>query len=205
MLKLWSLGRIALSCSCIIIAGVQVTPAFSQQLGPLRDTSNGNTQAGRSIVQSPVLTVDSERLFSESKFGQRVALALEEAGQEIQAENDQIAAELELEELELTKQREVLEPEEFRRLAAAFDEKAEKTRGERAEASRTLSRRLEEERRAFLSAAVPILQEIMLESGAAVVLEQRSVFISARAVDITAIAIDRIDSRMENDATELPK
>ncbi|MEP3844996.1 MAG: OmpH family outer membrane protein [Paracoccaceae bacterium] len=202
MLKLWSLGRIALSCSCIIIAGVHVTPAFSQQLGPLRDTSNGNIQAGRSIVQSPVLTVDSERLFSESKFGQRVALALEEAGQEIQAENDRIAAELEVEELELTKQREVLEPEEFRRLAAAFDEKAEKIRGERAEASRTLSRRLEEERRAFLSAAVPILQEIMLESGAAVVLEQRSVFISARAVDITAIAIDRIDSRMENDTTE---
>ncbi|MEP3638982.1 MAG: OmpH family outer membrane protein [Paracoccaceae bacterium] len=179
-----------------------MTPAFSQQLGPLRDTSNGSTQTGRSVVQSPVLTVDSERLFSDSKFGQRVALALEEAGREVQAENDRIAAELEIEELELTKQREVLEPEEFRRLAAAFDEKAENIRGERAEASRELSRRLEEERRAFLSAAVPILQEIMLESGAAVVLEQRSVFISARAVDITAVAIERIDARMENDTTE---
>ena len=129
-------------------------------------------------------------------------MALEEAGLEVQAENDRIAAELEVEELELTKQREVLEPEEFRSLAAAFDEKAEKIRGERAEASRALSQRLEEERRAFLSAAVPILQEIMLESGAAVVLEQRSVFISARAVDITAVAIERIDARMENDTTE---
>lgn len=202
MLNLWSLGRIALACFCFLLAGVQVTPAFSQQLGPLRDTSNGSTQTGRSVVQSPVLTVDSERLFSESKFGQRVALALEAAGLEVQAENDRIAAELEVEELELTKQREVLEPEEFRSLAAAFDEKAEKIRGERAEASRALSQRLEEERRAFLSAAVPILQEIMLESGAAVVLEQRSVFISARAVDITAVAIERIDARMENDTTE---
>ncbi|MEO9818753.1 MAG: OmpH family outer membrane protein [Paracoccaceae bacterium] len=204
MSMLWSMGRIALTCSCIIIAGVQATPAFSQQFGPLRDTSNGTDPAGRSTVQSPVLTVDTERLFSDSKFGQRVALALEKAGQDVQEENDRIAAELEAEELELTQQREVLEPEEFRTLAAAFDEKAERIRSERAEASRTLSRRLDEERRAFLAAAVPILQNIMLESGAAVVLEQRSVFISARAIDITSIAIERIDTRMEDTTTKQP-
>ena len=202
MQNLWSLGRIALTCSCILVAGVQLTPAFAQQLGPLCDS--GNTQTGRSSIQSPVLTVDSERLFSESQFGQRVALALEEAGREVQIENDRIAADLEAEELELTKQREILTPEEFRELATAFDAKAERIRGEREEALRSLNRRLDEERREFLSAAIPILQEIMLEAGAAVVLEQRSVFISARAIDITAMAIERIDSRTEPSATEQP-
>ncbi len=202
MTGVWSLGRYALMCSIILWAGICVMPAFAQQTAPSQDAQTVPNAQTRSTVQSPVLTVDSERLFSDSKFGQRVAQSLEQAGREVQDENDRIATELEAEELELTEKRSTLTPEEFRALAAAFDEKAERIRGERARASRALNQRLENERRAFLAAAVPVLQDIMVEAGAAVVLEQRSVFISALAIDITDIAINRIDAILGEDSDQ---
>lgn len=150
-------------------------------------------QGPRVQVQSPVLTIDSERLFAESALGQRIRAEIEAARASLQAQNDEIAAELEAEELELTEQRQDLSPEAFRALADAFDTKAQRIRGERAEELRKLGARLDEERRAFLQAAIPILEDIMREAGAAVILEQRTTFIAVRAVDITGLAIERID------------
>ena len=150
---------------------------------------------GRRVqIQSPILTVDSERLFADSILGQKINADIEAASDELQTSNERIAAELEAEELELTQRRSETEPEEFRALADAFDEKAQRIRSERANALRALNQRLEEERRAFLQTAGSILEAIMREAGAAVVLEQRSVFISSRAVDITNLAIARIDA-----------
>ena len=48
----------------------------------------------------------------------------------------------------------------------------------------------------FLTAAAPVLEQIMREAGAAVILEQRSVFVSANAIDITKKAIERIDAQL---------
>ena len=171
-----------------------VTPAAPQQ-------SSIEVQAtideGRLQVQSPILTVDSERLFADSKLGQRVTAELEAAGAELQASNNQIAAELEAEELELTRKRAELPSEEFRVLADAFDEKAQRIRNERANELRLLNQKLEDEQRAFLLTVGPILDGIMREAGAAVVLERRDVFIASRAVDITSLAISRIDAATE--------
>ena len=145
-------------------------------------------------VQSPILTIDSERLFLDTILGQKIAAEIEAAGAALQERNDQIASELEAEELELTQKRADMSPEQFRAVADAFDEKAQRIRTERAAELRALNQRLEDERLAFLRAAEPILESIMLEAGAAVVLEQRSVFISSLAVDITSVAIARIDA-----------
>lgn len=145
-------------------------------------------------LQSPVLTVDSNRLFSESRLGQMVQRELEAAGAELQRKNEEIARALEAEEQQLTEQRESLDAEEFRALAAAFDEKAEQIRAERLAELRALNQRLDDERRAFLEAAAPVLEEIMRAAGAVVVLEKRSTFISSNLIDITGAAIARIDA-----------
>lgn len=144
-------------------------------------------------VQSPILTIDSERLFAESELGRRIRADIDKARADLQQQNDDIAKALEEEELELTERRQDLPAEEFRVLADAFDTKAQRIRAERAEELRKLGERLDEERRAFMTAAVPVLEAIMREAGAAVILEQRSVFIAVRAVDITNTAIQRID------------
>ena len=187
-----ALGR-GIFCALAVSLGLAL-PSNAQQQGPTLPNIS---------VQSPVLTVDSERLFNESAFGRRVAREIEAVGQTIQADNERIASELEREEQELTERRPTLEPEEFKELADAFNDKAERIRRERSDVADALSLRLQREQQAFVQAIVPVMEEIMRAAGAGVVLERGSVFISARAIDVTDIAIQRIDQTLgEGQATE---
>ena len=157
-------------------------PVFAQQ------------QAERRLVQSPILTIDSDRVFTESAFGLRVADDVETQSAEISAENRLIEADLKAEERKLTDQRSKLSPDAFSRLADAFDEKVQKTRASQAAKGRALNELVEKERHVFLAAAGPVLEQMMREAGAAVILERRSVFVSANAIDITDEAIERLDA-----------
>lgn len=154
---------------------------------------------GASVVQSqelrtPILTIDSDRLYSESAFGKRVERDIETRTNALAEENRILEAELEAEERSLTEQRAELTPEEFRTLADAFDARVQTIRREREAHGRSVGTQLDEKRVRFLNAAAPILEDIMREAGAGVILERRSVFISANAIDITIAAIARIDS-----------
>ena len=149
-------------------------------------------------VESPVLTIDSDRLFEDSQFGQQIIAEIEARGAALSAENRSIEEELATEERELTELRPTIEPSEFRIMADAFDAKVEDIRRNQDAKSRQLNASLEEGRTAFLNEAAPVLEQLMREAGAAVVLELRSVFISSNAVDITRTAIDRLDIALEN-------
>ncbi|EPX78154.1 OmpH family outer membrane protein [Salipiger mucosus] len=161
------------------------------------------------VVQSPILTIEFDRVYAESAFGARVAQAIEDEGAEIAAENRRIESELIAEEQDLTDRRATLPPDEFRELADAFDEKVQRLRDEQDAKARALTNRSDERRRQFLALAEPVLATIMREAGAAVILDKRSVFLSAGVIDITELAIDRIDEQIgtggelpEPDATE---
>ncbi len=154
-------------------------------------------------LRSPVLTIDSDRLYSESAFGKRVVRDIEAQTRALADENRTLEAELEAEEKNLTAQRPDLTPEEFRTLADAFDARVQTIRRDREAQSRAIANQLEESRGRFLTAAAPVLEAIMREAGAAVILERRSVFISANAIDITARAVQRIDDVL-GDGTDAP-
>lgn len=165
----------------------------------------GGAAAGQQLglPQSAILTINSERLFSDSAFGQRVAREIEEESTALAAENRRIEAELTEEEHALTEKRATMEPQEFRALADAFDAKVAQIRQEQDGKARALTRRGDEARGIFLDSAQAVLSELMLETGAAVILERSSVFLSANATDITSIAIERIDAAI-GDGSELP-
>ncbi|MGB7241984.1 MAG: OmpH family outer membrane protein [Sulfitobacter sp.] len=147
-----------------------------------------------SIVQSPVLIVDSERLYLESDFGKRAAQQIEAAGTALTTENRKIEAELAAEEKVLTQKRASMEAAEFRVLADAFDQKVQETRRVQDAKNRALNQELDEDRVKFLNAVAPVLQSIMQEAGAAVVFDRRTVFLSSNAVDITSGAIERVNA-----------
>jgi Skp family chaperone for outer membrane proteins len=172
-------------------------------LGPV-SAQTGQAQGGfvTGTLQSPVLTVDSERLFADSAYGQRVARQIESRGADLAAENRRIEAELAEEERALTERRPEMEPEAFRAAADAFDARVMRVRREQDAKARALAQRGEAARRAFFEAAQPVLQQIMVEAGAAVIVEQRSVFMSLDVIDITDIAIERLDA---NVAPEIPE
>lgn len=164
-----------------------------------------NTRAesfGPGAVTSPVLTIDSERLFRESAFGQRIAAETEARGNALSAENREIEAALEAEELELTEKRATMAPDAFRALADAFDEKVQQTRTEQASKTRALNERIDAAQEQFLTAAGPVLEQLMREAGAAVILDVRAVFASVSAIEITDAAIARLDETLGTGADQ---
>lgn len=150
--------------------------------------------------QSPVLVIDSDLLYQNSAFGQRIVDEIEAENAKVIAENQRIASDLEAEEQALTEQRPSLDPEEFRELADAFDEKVQIIRREQEAKARSIVRRQDEARREFLQAAAPILEQMMLEAGAAVILERRQILLFRNAVDITRQAAQRINAEIGDGA-----
>lgn len=147
-------------------------------------------------VRSPVLVLDSDKLYLSSAYGLRVARDQEAMAAELAAENSSIEQELSREEQELTKLRATTAPDAFRDMADTFDEKVQATRARQLAKSQSLTQLLDQQRVVFFQSAGPVLETLMRESGAAVLLDRRDVFFSADAVDITALAILRIDASL---------
>ncbi|MCR9109279.1 OmpH family outer membrane protein [Marivita sp. XM-24bin2] len=156
------------------------------------------------VVQSLILTVAPEALYTQSDFGKRIAREIEAESLEIAADNRRIEAELTAEERELTELRDSLDPAEFRSRAEAFDEKVQRLRREQDEKARAVGTRNEEARRALLTAAQPILLQLMIESGAVAVLDRRVVLLSVDSVDITEQAILRVNDEFGDGEAILP-
>lgn len=162
---------------------------------------------GLGSPQSPILTIEPERLFAGSEFGKRMARQLEAESAVLVAENRRIEAELTAAEKDLTVRRAKMEPQAFRALADAFDMKVQETRTTQDAKALILTQMRASNQQVFLQTARPILESLMRESGAGVILDRAAVFLSANATDITDIAIARINavlgdgsqSNIEND------
>lgn len=144
-------------------------------------------------VISPILIVDRERLFTDSSFGQSILATLNQAGAQLEAETRVIVTDLEAEELNLSALRSTLPADEFRALAEAFDIKVQQLRLERSAAEEQHLLEIETARVTFLEKINPILASLMQEAGAFVLMERRSVVLSANSIEVTARAIARID------------
>ncbi len=166
-----------------------VPPAMAQQLG---------------VARSPILTIDPDRLYADSAFGQRVARELEADSAVLAAENGRIQAKLTEEERELTDRRTTMDAGAFRTLADAFDEKVQTIRRQQDAKTRSLNTKQEASRIMFFNAARPVLENLMREAQAAVILERTTVFLSANVSDVTDLAIARIDAALGEGPEELP-
>ena len=145
---------------------------------------------------SPVLTIDSEKVFGTSEIGQKITDKLEAELESLVAENRKIEADLTAEEQDLTAKRAGMDPTEFRALADAFDVKVQRIRSEQDAKQRALQARREAERQNFIDVIAPILTSIGRERGAIVILERRSVVLSADSADITDEVISRINAAL---------
>lgn len=147
-------------------------------------------------IATSVLIIDSERLFVETEYGRRIANDVAAQAAEMQAENERIVAELTEEERSLTRRRPEMTPEAFRIAAEEFDTKVQDVRRVRDAKNLELQQASAEGRARFESQVQGIVANIMLERGAAIVLEQRTVVLSVRAANITDAAIARIDAEL---------
>jgi len=151
---------------------------------------------GFALPEIHVLTIEPDRLFAGTRFGQRLTKEIEARVSQHAGENRRIEKELGEEEIALTGQRETLSAEEFRALADEFDARVTEARSAQDEKARDISALSEQAQRGFLQAIAPILEQMMNENGASVILDRRAVFLSADASDITLSAIERIDKTL---------
>jgi Skp family chaperone for outer membrane proteins len=151
-------------------------------------------------VRSPILTIDPERLYAESLFGQRVADEIRTDAEALDRENQRIEAALTEEERSLTLLRPTMPIEEFRAAAEDFDTRVQAIREAQDAKERSLQQAVQQGQATFLEAATPILAEIMIDAGAAVILDRRSVFLGVGAVDITDRAIEAVNAQIGDGA-----
>lgn len=151
------------------------------------------------LAYSPILTIDQERLLTETNLGAEIARELEARAEALASENRRIEAELIAEERALTEKRKTMSAAEFRPLAEAFDEKVQRIRAEQDAKERELARAREEQRARFVQRIVPLLGQLAAERGAVAILDRRVVFLAAESIDITDEAIARINAALARD------
>lgn len=155
------------------------------------------------VPDAPAIrTVDQDQLYFESRFGQRVQNQIAAASQALEAENQRLVAELSSREMELTERRADLSPAEFRELADAFNARAEAVRNEQERKSREIVLFQEAEQLRFFEAAGPLLNTLLAEVGGSVLVDARFVLIAADEVDLTDLAIARINDVLGDGADE---
>lgn len=145
------------------------------------------------VLQSAILTIETERLFNGSMYGQRIQREFADAYTDLNAENRLKEAELAAEEAELTDLRATLSRAEFTKLADEFDVKAQRIRSEQIAKETEIRAKPEQARQEFLRIIRDVIVEIMRERRALAVFEVEDVFIAASSLNITAEAIARID------------
>ena len=172
-------------------------------LGPLPAIAQDQPDLPIGQVISPVLVIDTDRVFADSLFGQRVAADVQRDSEALVAENRRIEAALTEEERSLTLRRPTMPVADFRAEAAAFDERVQGIRTAQDTKQRALQDGIVAGREQFLQVVRPVLGQLMQEAGAAVILDRRTVFLSVGSIDVTDLAIARIDAAI-GDGADLP-
>lgn len=175
-------------------------PGVPTTVAPLTDGAEGQSPGGSVTIPSPVLTLDPDRLFSDSEYGKRVETEIEARARALAAENRQIETKLSTEEKELNTQRPTLAPEEFRKLADAFDAKVQRIRKAQDAKKQALNTVRDTERQKFLQLVLPILGGLIRESGAVAILNRQAIFLSFKGIDVTDRAIARINDKIGDGA-----
>ena len=155
--------------------------------------ANGAVAQDATLSGSPVVTLDQDRLFAESKFGGAVLARNEADEAALAAEFRKLEAALEAEERSLTDLRSRMAPADFRKMADEFDLRVEEVRAAQDARSRALVRRREEDRQKFIETALPVLGRLMGEMGAVAILDRGAIVLSFDRIDITDAAIARLD------------
>ena len=159
-----------------------------------------STSSQEKNISTSVLVINSINVFEKSKLGNDILLAFQDAALELKKEADLNAKKFEDEELELTQKREVLAKKDFNELADDFDKRVQKTRNFYDLKDSQLRDSLEKWKKNFIELSGRIIQPIMLNYRAFIVLDssQIDLFFDNR-IDITEQVISELDELYKSD------
>ena len=181
----------------VVVAFVGAAGVWPASTSTAQETIGFNI--GQPVTQAPgsvLRTIDDERLFRESQFGQRVTREINAASRELETENNRLLEELTAREAELTERRAEMTVEAFRAAANEFDDMAEDARRAQAEKRQRLSQFEEAERRRFFADIETVLQDVLEAEGGDILIDARAVIIARPALDMTDAAIVAMDAAL---------
>lgn len=145
------------------------------------------------VFPQPVLVLDKDALFIRSDLGKSI-LATELRNRElVLTESNSIANSFEHEEQQLTEKRLGMSADAFKVLSDDFDARVQDMRAAQLGKDLALQKDAETNRRRFFTLAVPYLSRIMLKYNASAILDQRSLLLFNKDMNITTEAIDLLD------------
>jgi Skp family chaperone for outer membrane proteins len=145
------------------------------------------------VFPQPILVLDQDQLFNSSKLGQAMLLIQAEKRTVRLQESRLISDAFEIEEQRLTDIRNEVSAEEFRKLSEDFDIRVQAVRETQLAKDLELQQFSDGQNHRFLVIAAPFLSEIMLKYHASAIVDQRSVLLFNRNMDITQEAIEILD------------
>jgi len=193
----------ALTLALVLAAGAAPAqegqaPGFA--LGTSGEATGGlpasSFPTGTAVPQVPILTLNDEQLFEQSAWGRRAETEIDAAAAGLAAENRRIEAQLLAEEKSLTDRRPGMDPVAFRVEADAFDQRVTGIRRAQDLKARAILRLRDAERRAFFTAAAPILSEVMRRHGAVAILNARAISVADSQIDVTDEMVALVDQRL---------
>lgn len=144
----------------------------------------------------PFLLLNQERILTGSRVGQAILAEEEAARDALRAEAREIDARFEAEERALTEQRATMEPDAFRALADAFDQRVVEARRGQDERSNALVIEFDRRRRQFYNDVAPILVGLLSRYQAHAILDESTVLLADQSLNITDVVISEIDARL---------
>jgi len=150
-----------------------------------------------------ILMVDLRRVMGASKVGADIQRQVDALKKQASAELNGEASSLKSEETQLQQQAAILAPDvkarrikDFQTRAGAFQQKVQQRSGMIQGGVIAAQQQIEQ-------ALGPILQGIMKERGATVLLDRSAVLLAPNAIDVTPLVIQRLDMKMPTIKVEL--
>jgi Skp family chaperone for outer membrane proteins len=160
---------------------------------PAPGAAQGQAQSPPTLP--PFLLLNQERILTGSRTGQAILAEEEAARDALRAEVREIDARFEAEERRLTELRATMEPDAFRALADAFDERVVEARRLQDERSNALVLEFDRRRRQFYSDVAPILVGLLSRYQAHAILDESTVLLADQSLNVTDAVIAEIDAR----------
>ncbi|MEX2520613.1 MAG: OmpH family outer membrane protein [Paracoccaceae bacterium] len=141
----------------------------------------------------PILIVDRERALRDSAPAEDLAIQEREARSALQAELDRLRRDLEAEEAEIAAMREIAPKEAFEARVRAFDARVRDARRESQAKGEAVQARFLAARRELAAALEPVLQQMLEETGATLIVDARTVLAARPGADVTEKVMKRFN------------
>ncbi len=145
-----------------------------------------------------VVIVDFTRVQEESLVGQNVISQLTQYGNAVQARKEALENQLNLEGTDLEGQESILPPDAFNQKVEAFQRKARLADTELQQYRQTMVRAEQNAKLEITNNLKPIVNQIMNEKGADLVLDKNLVYMAGSGFDVTDLVVARLDAKVQS-------